>query len=184
MFPAITITKASSWQFETYGSAGLGLGFLAGTGGHVILKDTSGTPNSFWYGGLGAGLSAGLKLPKIGKFSIKTTRGPLTGSLGPGSFPSAGKLYMTDQFKGAEFKKSDIQGICAFVEIGGGIIAGSSGMAMLINLNPAFLVASLVSPLGGAYLLLTSAKGILLMAGVNAGLQAQIGITGSLGYLH
>ena len=70
------IRKISAWQFITFGSGGLSVGVLAGGGGQMILKAPSGTDQTFTYGGVGEGLSAGLKIPKLGKIQVPTPKGP------------------------------------------------------------------------------------------------------------
>ncbi len=124
---ALTIKKESAWKFNTFGSGGLSVGFAAVSGGQVVLDDPSGNPITFTYGGAGGGLSAGLKIPKIGKLQIKTTKGGATGSAGPFAFPSTGALYVTDAFGGDELAKGDIQGLCAFIEVGGSAFLGYIG---------------------------------------------------------
>jgi hypothetical protein len=175
----VTIKKESAWKFNTFGSGGLSVGFVAVSGGQVVLDDPSGNATTFTYGGAGGGLSAGLKIPKIGKIQIKTPKGPATGSGGPMAFPSTGALYITDAFKGDELSTSDIQGLCAFVEVGGGIIGGGSGVAMLLDLNGWWLAGIPTT----VPLLLGSASAMLLMAGLNVGVQAQVGGAAYLGYM-
>ncbi len=179
---SVQIKKSSAWQFVTFGSGGLSLGVVAAEGGTVVLQSPSRREEIFYYGGAGVGLSAGLKIPKIGRVQIKTRRGPLTGSGGPTEFPSTGKLLITDSFQGEELLLSDIQGPCMFTEVGGGIIAGASACAMYVGINP--LILPLLSvPSFGIQMVINSANGLLLMAGLNVGLQAQIGGAVYLGYL-
>lgn len=175
------VKKISAWKFNTFGSGGLSLGFVSVSGGEVILNDPTGKATTFYYGGGGVGISLGLKIPKLGKVKIGPLKG-VSGSAGPTAFPSTGTLLITDNFAGNEFTQSDIQGVCMFVEAGGGLIAGGSGTVMLLDLNPLYIPLALVSSYG-AQLLTNSAKGILLMAGANVGIQAQIGIVGYYGYL-
>lgn len=178
----VLIKKSSAWQFVTFGSGGLSLGLFSAAGGKVVLQSPTGIIKTFYYGGAGAGLSAGLKIPKIGKVQIKTIKGPLTGSGGPTEFPSTGKLLVTDSFQGEELLVSDIQGPCIFTEVGGGIIAGASACAMYFGIDPLRL-SLLGMPVIGAQLAINSAKGMLLMAGLNVGIQAQIGGAMYVGYL-
>ena len=187
MIGILTVKKESAWEFVTFGSGGLSLGYFSAEGGTVVLKDLSGTDQQFIYGGAGAGLAAGLKIPKIGKVQVNTRKGPLTGNVGPTAFPSTGKLFVTDNCEGNDLTKTDIQGLCSFIEVGAGLIAGGSGVAMAVGLNPLYLASILGGPLAipfGGHLLISSAKGVLLMAGVNVGIQAQIGGAAYLGYLH
>lgn len=179
-----TIKKKSAWDFVTFGSGGIGLEFFAAEGGTIVLTNPSTKNNeSFYYGGAGVGLSAGLKIPKIGKVQIPTPKGGLTGSGGPTAFPSTGTVFVMDGCSGNDLTTSDIQGICCFVEVGGGIIVGGSAAAMLVGLDAARLLAlgpatAVGGPVGSnlaMQFLIASAKGLILMAGVNAGIQAQIG---------
>ncbi len=179
---SVNVTRPSAWQFVTFGSGGLSLGVVAAEGGTVVLQSPSNREETFYYGGVGAGLSVGLRIPRIGRVQINTPRGPLTGSGGPTAFPSTGRLLITDSFHGQELALSDIQGPCLFTEVGGGILAGASACAMYVGINP--LVLPLLSmPSFGPQLVINSANGLLLMAGVNVGLQAQIGGAIYLGYL-
>ena len=173
---SLTITKRSAWQFVTFGSGGVGIGFVAIAGGQVVLKDPSGSDHTYTYAGAGGGLSAGLKIPKIGKVQINTRAGSVTGSVGPTAFPSTGTVFLTDN-AGSDLTESDIRGTCAFTEAGGGLIAGGSGVAMYVGVNPLLLAV----PLYGIQLFLNSAKGVILMAGLNVGIQAQVGISGCVG---
>ena len=184
----ITIAGESRWKFETYWSAGISIGVGAGAGGGITLRAPSGHLQDFYHGGVGAGLSVGPKLPKgvkppawMKKILIRL-KGK-SGSLGPTSFPSGGLLYITSEFTGSELAASDIRGLCAFAELGAGLVVGGSATAMLLNLNPLFLPLVMVTPMA-SLVFLSSAKAVLLMAGANAGIQANVGITSYLGYLH
>lgn len=177
------VNKFSAWQFITFGSGGISLGYFAAEGGQMILKSPSGTDETFTYGGAGAGLSVGLKIPKLGKIQIPTPKGPITGAGGPMAFPSTGKVFAADNLPGGDLSTSDIQGLCMFGEVAGGIIAGASATAMFIGLNPLYLSLLGAMPNIGAQLLLNTARGMILMAGVNVGIQAQIGGAVYLGYL-
>ncbi len=119
---------------------------------------------TFTYGGAGVGLSAGLKIPNIGKVQIPTPKGPLTGAGGPLSFPSTGKVFVSDNISG-DLSESDIRGVCLFTEVGGGIIGGGSAMAMFVDLNPLYLGV----PIVGNQLFVNSANEVILMAGLNVG---------------
>lgn len=184
---SLSVKHKSAWEFVTFGSGGISVGFFAAEGGTIVLKDpTTGNDVNFYYGGAGAGLSAGLKIPKIGKVQINTRKGPVTGSLGPTEFPSTGTFLVTDSCETDELKLSDIQGLCAFGEVGGGLIAGGSACAMYVGLDPVRLLSLAALPFAAPTAIqfyLNSAKGILLMAGLNVGLQAQIGAASYCGYL-
>lgn len=173
------VRKVSAWQFITFGSGGLSIGIFAASGGKMILKDPSGKEHTFIYGGAGAGLSLGAKLPKLGKMKVPTP----TGAGGPTSFPSTGMVLANKDLPGGDLKKSDIQGLCTFVEVGGGFITGGSGTAMLVGLNPLLLPLITTLPGVGSQLFTNSAKGMIMMAGLNIGVQAQVGVSGYIGYL-
>lgn len=170
------IKKASAWSFDTFGSSGANVGVFAGSLGTVVLKNPQGKSVNFWYGGFGAGLGFGLKL---GKLKIKLRA---SANVGPTAFRSTGKLYILDNLDHDELSKSDIQGPCAFFEVGGGLIGGGSGTAMLVGLDPKFL-PMLTNPLL-TQVLVNSGKGLLLMAGFNVGMQAGGGGSALLGFLH
>ncbi|WP_152666401.1 hypothetical protein [Pseudomonas putida] len=79
-----------------------------------------------------------------------------------------------------------------FIEGGIGLIGGASGAAMLFGLDAKLLamtaatltpVGNLLLPNDSAVRLLRSAKGVIMAAGLNAGLQAGAGATISLGGL-
>lgn len=171
--------RLSAWQFVTFGSGGIGLAFVVAGGGQVVLKDPSYADQTFTYGGVGLGLSAGLKIPKIGKIKIPAPKGTATG--GPKSFPSRGTVFALDGSNDGELTKADIQGLCMYTEVGGGLIAGASGTALFVGLNPVYL--ALLSIPGAQQLFINSAKGLIAMAGVNVGVQAGGGASVSLGYL-
>ena len=178
----LLIKKDSAWQFVTSSSGGIGIEFVMAEGGTIMLKDPSGSPVNFTYGAAGAGLSAGLKLPKIGKLKVqpKIKGKTVGGGVAPAEFPNLGKLYILDWFQGDELKRSDITGVCAFAQVGGGLIGGGSAYAMVLGMSPLYLAAAVAAstvpgnPLAlmAAKALLNSATSVLLMAGLNVGLQA------------
>jgi len=101
------------------------------------------TTVTFHFGAAGAGISWGLKLPKIGKINLPKIRGKSVGGVvAPAAFPNIGKICILDTFNGDELTCTDTQGACA---------------------------------------LLASATGLLLTAGVNAGVVAGAGVGGFLG---
>ncbi len=185
----ISIKKKSAWDFQTFGGGGVGVGWVAAAGGAVVLRNPTGTDETFYYGGAGGGASVGLKLPKIGKLQVKVPK--VQGKQGfaaagaPFSFPSGGALYVTDACSGPDLTKSDIQGLCVFVEIGGGLALGASGIAMLLGASPAWLLG-LTNPMTFPFtisMMMDSCPGLLLMAGANVGVQAGGGVAGILGAL-
>ena len=184
------VRKDSAWSFVTSSSGGLGLEFVVVEGGMIYLQDPQGTQQPFKYGAAGAGLSAGFKLPKIGKLQIPIKGRGLTGGVAPAAFPNAGKLYVLDSCPSDDLTRDAIRGVCMFAEIGGGLVAGVSGTAMIFGMSPAWLAAFAaagpVNPLAMMYLenkLLSTATGILVMGGLNVGIQAGGGIGGYVGGL-
>ncbi|HMF58463.1 MAG TPA: hypothetical protein VK619_19115 [Pyrinomonadaceae bacterium] len=202
------IKKKSAWQFVTCEGAALSLGYVTASGGWILLSDPSKREVKFYYGGAGGGLSAQIKIPKIGKKQIDIP--PVTGAGSEAAFPSMGELFITTGFQGNELRKSDIEGTCAFVEIGIGVIAGVSGTLMLLGVDP-FLLAKAAQQMGhavpitdkgtlatvdpnramstviediGFRQLFNSARAVLRMGGINVGIQAGAGVSGCLGYLH
>lgn len=181
------VRMKSKWEFDTSSSAGIGVEFVVAEGGSIYLKDPSGQRVTFRYGAAGAGWSTGLKLPKIGKLQLKG-RG-VGAAVAPAAFPNIGCVYILDSFPGSELTRSDITGVCVFAEIGGGVVVGGSGTAMLMGMDPALLAAMMASalvPPAAAYFdyeLFQSATSVLIMAGINAGIQAGYGIAGYVGGL-
>ena len=179
------IKKESAWTFETSATGGVGVEFVAVEGGAIYLRDPRNNPVTLRFGAVGAGLSWGLKLPKIGKINLPKARGKSVGGvLAPAAFPNAGKLYILDAFRGDELSRRDITGACAFVEVYAGAIAGGAAAAIVFGMNPLWLAGLAVGPLAFAITeaqLLASATGLLLTAGLNAGLVAGAGAGGFLG---
>ena len=164
--------------------------FVAAEGGKYSCE-SKGDTVTFYYGAAGVGLSAGFKLPKIGKLELKVKGKSVGLVVAPADFPNGGRLYVLGLFDGDELSATDIQGVCMFLEAGGGLIAGVSATAMLVGMNPIYLAGlAMAAPLGPAaamYLdakLLASATGLLVMGGVNAGVQAGGGIGAFLGGLY
>jgi hypothetical protein len=183
---SLFIKKPSEWQFETSSSGGAGVEFVMVEGGRIWLRDPGGTVNTFMYGSAGVGLAAGIKLPKIGKIQLQL-RGKATGGVvAPSAFPNTGKVYVLDSFEGSELRAKDIQGVCMFVELYGGVVVGGSATAMIFGMNPLWLAGAIaLGPMGSfaSAKLLSSATGILLMAGVNAGIQGGGGVGAFVGGL-
>jgi hypothetical protein len=183
------VRKESAWSFVTSSSGGLGVEFVVVEGGMIYLQNPQGTQQAFKYGAAGAGLSAGFKLPKIGKLQIPVKGRGLTGGVAPAAFPNAGKLYVLDTCPSDDLTREAIRGVCMFAEIGGGLVAGVSGTAMIFGMSPAWLAATLaVGPANPMMMyfeqrLIQTATGILVMGGLNVGIQAGGGIGGYLGGL-
>lgn len=180
----IWIRKVSGWTFVTSATAGVGLEFVAGSGGAITLADPARKIVTLHYGGLGVGLSDSFRLPKVGKIKFAVKGKGVGAGLAPAQFPNAGVVLITESFAGEELGRSNLQGATVFVEGGLGLIGGGAASAMLMGINPFRLAAALAMP--GAPLLvptLMSAPAILLTAGLNVGLQAGGGVAVFGGYL-
>ena len=181
----IGIRGPSAWSFVTSSTGGLGLEFVAVSGGAIYLTDPAGAPATLHYGGLGAGLTAGLRLPRIGKVKFSVKGRGVGAGVAPASFPNAGRVFITESCPGPELTRDDFRGVTVFVEGGGGLIAGLGGTAMLMGINSAEFLAALALP-GGSLLLghaISQARAVLVAGGLNAGLQAGAGIAAFGGYL-
>ncbi len=173
------VKKESAWKFETLSTAGVGIEFVAAQGGAIYLSDPKGSSQKFRYGAAGVGLTFGLKLPKVGKLNLPTVKGKSVGGVvAPAAFPNMGQVFVADTFSGEELSRSDITGVCLFLEVGGGLIAGGSAIGMIFGMDPAWLGVVVAS---AEFLpimalaetkLLRSATGILVTTGVNVGYQA------------
>lgn len=182
----VAIVGPSAWSFVTSSSGGIGVEFVVAEGGMIYLTDPKGTAVAFKYGAAGAGLSVGFKLPKIGKIAIPIKGKSVGGVVAPAAFPNAGKLYVLDTCPNSDFTREDITGVCMFGEVGAGLIVGVSGTAMVFGMSPAWAAAVAAAaasgPLGQAALpyldmkMMNTATGILVMGGVNAGIQGGAGI--------
>jgi hypothetical protein len=177
--------NVSGWEYLTGSSGGLSVGFVSGTGGSITLKTPDGKEESFRYGGAGAGIGFGFKLPRFGKVNLQI-RGKSVGGAGAlEAFKSIGLVLVSNAFKDRDLKRDDITGPCMFMEINAGLVAGGSGTAMLFGLDPKLLALSMAMNTTPATAffgmtvmqrqLMQSAKGALLMAGLNAGAQAGVG---------
>jgi hypothetical protein len=187
----LSIKKQSAWKFQTSSSGGIGVEFVAAEFGTIYMTDPKGNYQGLRYGGAGVGLSAGLKLPKVGKLSLPQVKGKSVGAVAaPTFFPNWGKLYILDTFKGTELTRADITGVCIFVEIAAGVIGGGAAMGMLLGMDPAWLgaIAAAVEFPPIAVLaqtkLLQSATGVFITAGATAGYQAGYGGAAFLGGLY
>jgi len=185
------LKKESAWKFVTSSTGGVGAEFVAAEGGKLYFQDPQGKDVTFVYGAAGVGYSVGLKLPKIGKLEVKVKGKSVFGAIAPAAFPNAGKLYIADTFSGNELSQNDIRGVCVFLEVAGGLVAGVSATAMLVGISPVWLAGLSLAPVGGplamAYLdykMIEAATGLLVMAGVNVGLTAGGGIGAFIGGLY
>src|SRR4029077_20153306 len=97
----IGIRKESAWKFVTSATGGAGVELFAAEGGCIYLQDPSGQNITFKFGGAGVGLSAGLKVPKIGKITLPKVRGrSVGGGAAPAAFPNAGIVIFWSRFRG------------------------------------------------------------------------------------
>ena len=179
------IKKESAWTFETSASGGLGVAIFAAEGGALYLRDPTKKSVVLHFGAAGAGLSWGLKLPKLGKINLPKVKGKSVGGVvAPAAFPCAGKIYILDSFRGNELSRRDITGACVFAEVYAGAGLGGTSAAILFGMNPAWLAGLVLGPVATPFvdaMLFRSATGILLTAGLNAGLVAGAGIGGFVG---
>lgn len=187
----VTIKKPSAWVFDTSASGGVGLGYAMAEGGAIFLKDPKGKAVTFYYGAPGVGLSAGFKLPKIGKLNLDTVtkignKSP-SGMFAPAAAPNKGQMFVLTGLPGDELTADDIRGLCIFCEAGGGSIACVSATVMLVGVNPVWFAAMAAAPLLTTFLIpnsmLTSAKGLLVMGGFYLSPSASVGIGEFLGLL-
>ncbi|MGO4448294.1 hypothetical protein AB4Y96_05130 [Phyllobacterium sp. TAF24] len=177
--------RPSGWSYETGATGGIGIAELAISGGTVVLNDPSGTQKDFWYGGLGAGIGVGARFGKhrVPPLLIKKTAVAGAGSIK--AFPSGGKIYMTDAFKGSELAESDIKGGTLYFDAGFGLGVGIGGTMMILGMEALPMINSIVNPLAG-FLgedAIRNAPAVLVMAGVNLGPQAGAGIAALVGCL-
>ncbi len=151
--------------------------------------DPSNKPQTFYYGGLGAGASLfSLRLPKIGKIELNAFGRGATGNLAPLPWWNMGKLFMTSNFRGAELTRQDIKGGCLFVEVNVGVIQGISATGMLLGYDQAKLLAftstlmmysvDILMQMNNAGL---APKAFLAMGGRNVGLQGGASSAGYFG---
>lgn len=183
----------STWRYKTASGGGLTVVFAAAAGGSLTLIDPNGVDQEFRYGSVGVGLGIGARLPRFGKVNLHI-RGKSVGAAGASEdFPAFGKVLVADSIADRGLAREDFQGACVFIEGGVGLIGGGSGSAMLFGLDPKLLamtvakltpVGNLLMPHDSAMRLLRSAKGVIIAAGLNVGLQAGAGATFSLGGLY
>lgn len=177
------IKRESKWQFETAGNGGINIDVLAINGGEIILDDPSHAAVKFHFGGIGAGIGLGLKLPKVGKIELKPLGKSITGTVGPEAFPNHGTVYITEHFKGDELTRENLTGACLFADGGLGLIAGYSSTILLMGIDPARLSAALAFPALGLILGGAEPNAVLVIRGPNVGIQGGGGVAGYVGYL-
>ncbi len=189
LFSGLSIARKSAWTFNTSGTGGLGIEFVAVSGGTVVLDDPSGKETRFRYGAGGGGLSLGIrKIPKIGRLDTSKidSRGlsnRFSANIAPEPFWNHGAVYILNGFRGAELTREDFRGACIVFDAGAGLIVGYAGSAMLVGINAAGLALAMASPLGSLLGPGINPKGIILSRGWNVGPQASAGVTGQVGYL-
>ena len=181
----VRISKTSAWTFNTSGTGGLGVGFFAATGGELVLNPPSGDPKGFYYAAAGVGVGVGIKrIPKIGR--ILDSRGLSEkggANVAPKSFWNHGVVYVMDGCPNDDLRPEDFKGICLSTDVGGGVLVGYSGNALLINVSPLALAAQAAGPIGSLLAPSLKPHAMVLSRGWNVGPQASIGISETLGYL-
>ncbi|MGN8275130.1 hypothetical protein ACLEJQ_01740 [Pseudomonas sp. SMV71] len=183
----------SRWQYQTASGGGLTVAVVAGSGGSIILRSPEGKDVSYRYGGVGVGAGFGARLPRFGKVNIQIKGKSVGGAGAAEAFPSFGKVFVSDALASRDLTEDDITGPCMYTEVGGGLVVGGSATALLFGLDPKLLAlsvalnASAVTSIIAANTvnrqLLQSAKGAVVMAGMNAGVQAGGGAAIYMGYL-
>jgi hypothetical protein len=179
--------RESKWSFNTSATAGLGIELLSMSGGKIVLDDPQKQTHDFSYTGFGLGVFD-KPIPKIKLPPVPILNRGISGSGSVEGFYSDGYLYMTDSFHGHELTKSDIQGSTVYLDASAGLLAGYGASVMLLGINTALLMPSLVNP--GLFSNLAanairSAPALLFMHGQSEGLIASIaGVSAMIGYLH
>ena len=179
----VEIKRMSEWTFTTFGSGSAGAMVMI-AGGQVVLADPGHRPVTFTYGGLGAGASVGLRIPRLPKVKVSATGGPF-------AFPSTGTVFVTQRCPGADLTEADFRGPCFFIDGGAGLVGGGSGTLMIAGCNPSLgeqlwgAVANFgpVPGLAQIRTMLQAARAVIAMAGVNVGLQAGAGVAGYFGLM-
>lgn len=183
----------SRWQYQTASGGGLSVVMVAGSGGSIILRSPQGENVSYRYGGVGVGAGFGARLPRFGKINIRVKGKSVGGAGAAEAFPSTGKVFVSDALVDRDLTSDDITGPCMYTEVGVGLVVGGSATALLFGLDPKLLAlslalnsnpaTSLIAATSVSRRLAQSAKGALVMAGVNAGVQAGGGVAVYVGYL-
>jgi hypothetical protein len=183
----ISIGGESKWKFKTFGTMGASVGDGPAAGissGLITLSDPEGKATDLYYGGIGVGLAGGFKF-KLGKIKIATPK--VSPNIAPTWFDSTGDVFVTSNCPGQDLKRNDFSGICAFVEVGGGIGVGYSGVALLAGMQGTTnfwenLAGSMV-PGALLYFMLTSARALIRMRGWNVGAQLGGGGIAYVGFM-
>jgi len=182
--------KSSEWQYVTGNGGSATVAVFAGGGGTITLRRPDGGNEVLRYGGLGAGVGFGAKLPRFGKIDLKI-RGQSVGAAGAvEALPATGIVFAAESIGARELTREDFNGACLYVEGGLGLVAGASGTAMLFGVSAAdlaLLIAAMSNPAGQmvafglAQRVIASAHGVIFFAGVNVGAQAGGGVAGFVG---
>lgn len=175
--------EPSAWEYKTGATGSVGIAFVAVSGGAIYLTDPSGSIQRFGFGGLGAGLSFGVKIPKVPKLTIRGKG--IAGAASTKDFRSGGLVVKSAKLGRRELTAADIRGAVVFAEGGFGLIGGAAGTAMMFGINPVMLGMGISNP---ALSFLTSraisdANGAVVFAGLNVGAQAGAGVAGLIGYM-
>lgn len=186
--------RESKWSFNTSATGGAGLDLLMASGGEIVLNDPDQQPHSLHYGGMGAGFGFGARIPRIRlprmtlpEISLPKIGGrDVGGSVASKNFTSHGFVYMTDAFHGSELRLPDFQGASVYIDASVGLFAGEGATLMLLGINPALLLMSIVNPglSGLAGNPLRHAPAALVMYGQTAALQAGFGAGLLVGMVH
>ncbi|WP_339477727.1 MULTISPECIES: hypothetical protein [unclassified Pseudomonas] len=183
----------SRWQYQTASGGGLTVVMVAGSGGSITLRSPQGEDVSYRYGGVGVGIGFGARLPRFGKINIQIKGKSVAGVGAAEAFPSTGKVFVSDAMANRDLTSDDITGPCMYTEVGVGLVVGGSATALLFGLDPKLLALSVALSSNPATSIIASttvnrqlarsAKGAVVMAGVNAGVQAGGGAAIYMGYL-
>ena len=190
----------SGWKYDTGSSVSIGALYVGGGWGTLVLTSPTKSRAIFKYKHIGGGVGAGVN-----------TVGELTGKGGDASFsgqsyPSAGRIYLLNAFKGHDLTYGDIEGLCIIVglQVTAISVVGGSLTGMLLGIPAVHAKDEVESDLfhlavvlgfGGAgqmtmkildsqkwSQLKTYAKALLVMGGFgNNG--AAAGVLGSVGYI-
>jgi outer membrane protein OmpA-like peptidoglycan-associated protein len=196
---AVRVRDTSKWTYDTSESRGASVAIVAAETGKLILKTPAGQRFAFDFAAVGAGASFGFKLPGIGK--LQNGGVSVSANYSSQANTSGGIVYTLDSFHGKELEPRDFTGFCLLIEIGAGFVAGVNGAAMICHLTPRdliegipqeFLIDTAVGQFGADVLNkagitdklgIQNATAVILMYGLNQGLQAFAGGTAYLGYV-
>lgn len=187
----ISITDKSAWTFDTSATGGVGLEFIAVQGGSIWLKDPRQASVRLRMLAAGAGLTYGLKLPKIGRLpSPKIGGKAVGGAIGPKFFPSAGLIWKTAACRGQDLVHDDFCGPVVFIEGGASLVAVAGAVdLMLLGFDKMAYAESLagvgmsVPGLEGLLVdrALSTVKAVMLCGGISATFGANLGVAGMTG---